>query len=123
MDSLGWRLFPALASLRTWSFSDARADLLAGFTVATIALPQAMAYALVAGLPPEHGLYTVIVLTAVGGFFASSRFLVNGPTNVMAIATLSSLAFLPADQKVNAAAVLALLIGLMQVGIFLLRLG
>ncbi len=45
---------------------DARADALAGLTVAAVAVPQAMAYALIAGLPAEYGLYTAIVMTAVG---------------------------------------------------------
>ncbi|MCB9686676.1 MAG: SulP family inorganic anion transporter [Alphaproteobacteria bacterium] len=123
VEAGAWRLFPALGSLRAYSFSDARADLLAGLSVATMAVPQAMAYALVAGMPPEHGLYTAIVLTAVGAFFDSSRHLVNGPTNAISIAVLSALAFLPAEERLNAAAVLALMMGAMQVGIFALRLG
>ena len=50
---------PAVDSLRTYSLGALGADLLAGFTVATIAVPQAMAYALLAGLPPHlPGLYT-----------------------------------------------------------------
>ena len=73
------RLVPALDSLRGYGWEDARADLVAGLTVAAVAVPQAMAYAMVAGLPPEYGLYTAIVMTAVGALFDSSRQLDQRP--------------------------------------------
>jgi SulP family sulfate permease len=49
-----------------------RRDLVAGLTVAAVAVPQAMAYALIAGIPPQFGLYTAIVVTALGSIFRSS---------------------------------------------------
>jgi len=61
-----FRLVPALDSLRHYTKQDARSDVLAGLTVATVAVPQAMAYALIIGLPPIYGLYTAIVMTAIG---------------------------------------------------------
>jgi SulP family sulfate permease len=64
-----YRLIPALDSLRRYGAADARADAVAGLTVAAVAVPQAMAYAMVAGLPVEYGLYTAIVMTAVGAIF------------------------------------------------------
>src|SRR5688572_10335699 len=85
------RFIPALDSLRGYRLSDARADAVAGLTVAAVAVPQAIAYAMVAGLPPEHGLYTAIVMTFVGALFDSSRQLINGPTNAISIAVLSVL--------------------------------
>jgi SulP family sulfate permease len=117
------RHVPALDSLRTYSRAAFAADLLAGFTVATIAVPQAMAYAILAGLPPQYGLYTAIVVTAVGALFDSSRQLINGPTNAISIALLTVLAVLPPEDRVAAAIVFAFLVGLIQVGITLLRLG
>src|SRR5690348_14101023 len=63
------RLFhvvPALDSLRSYSLRSLRLDTQAGLTVAAVAVPQAMAYASIAGLPPQYGLYTAIVMTAVG---------------------------------------------------------
>ena len=54
----------AVDSLRGYGAFDARADALAGITVAAVAVPQAMAYAMVAGLPAQYGLYTAIVMTA-----------------------------------------------------------
>jgi SulP family sulfate permease len=121
--SLLYRLVPALDSLRSYGRHEARGDVVAGLTVATVAVPQAMAYALVAGLPVEYGLYTAIVMTAVGAVFDSSRQLINGPTNAISIAVLSALALIPAEQRIQAAILLAFLVGAIQLGITLLRLG
>ena len=85
---------------------------MAGLTVATVAVPQAMAYATIAGIPPLYGLYTAVVMTAVGALFDSSRQLINGPTNAISIALLSALAFVPDADKHAAAVVLGLLVGL-----------
>src|SRR5262245_60599759 len=74
-----FRVVPALDSLRTYSWTALRHDLIAGLTVAAVALPQGMAYAWAAGLEPQYGLYTAMVMTAVGALFASSRQLINGP--------------------------------------------
>jgi SulP family sulfate permease len=118
------RLVPALESLRGYGWEDARADFVAGLTVAAVAVPQAMAYALVAGLPPVYGLYTAIVMTAVGALFNASRQLVNGPTNAISIAVLSVLASITEpDARVQAAILLAFVVGVIQLAITLLRLG
>jgi len=115
---------PAFDSLRGYGSTDFRADALAGLTVAAVAVPQAMAYAMVAGLPAEYGLYTAIVMTAVGAVFSSSRQLINGPTNAISIAILSVIG--PVDgteQKIQAVVLLGFLVGAIQLGITLLRLG
>jgi SulP family sulfate permease len=124
----GWagRLFryvPALESLRRYTWHTLVNDLTAGLTVATVAVPQAMAYATLAGLPPQYGLYTAIVMTAVGALLDSSRQLINGPTNAISIALLSALAFVPEGERVPTAVLLAFLVGALQLGIALLRLG
>jgi SulP family sulfate permease len=118
-----YRFVPALDSLRGYSWSSLRLDVFAGLTVATVALPQAMAYATIAGLHPMYGLYTAIVMTLVGALFDSSRQLINGPTNAICIALFSALAAIPNDEKIQAAILMALLVGLVQTGITLLRLG
>src|SRR5262245_1335017 len=118
-----FRVIPALDSLRIYSWTAFRMDLVAGLTVAAVALPQAMAYAMIAGLPPQYGLYTAIIMTTVGALFDSSRQLINGPTNAISIAVLSALALVPGDQKIPAAILLAFLVGAAQTGITLFRLG
>jgi SulP family sulfate permease len=124
-DSLPWllRVVPALDSLRGYSVHTFRRDLFAGLTVAAVAVPQAMAYATIFGMPPQYGLYTAIVMTAVGALLDSSKQLINGPTNAISIAMLSALAVVPADERISAAILMAMLIGLIQTGITLLRLG
>jgi SulP family sulfate permease len=118
------RFVPALGSLRSYGFAHARQDIVAGLTVATVAVPQAMAYALIAGLPPEYGLYTAIVMTAVGALLDSSKQLINGPTNAISIALLSAIGTISdPQQKLHAAVLLSFLVGSIQVIISLLRLG
>jgi SulP family sulfate permease len=117
------RIFPAFNALRTYQLADARADLLAGLTVATVAVPQAMAYAIAAGVPAEYGLYTAIVKTLFGSIFTSARQLINGPTNVVSIAVLSALAPVPVEQKLAGAITLGLLVGLIQLLITVVRIG
>lgn len=98
-------------------------DLMAGLTVAAVAVPQAMAYATIFGMPEQYGLYTAIIMTAIGAMFDSSKQLINGPTNAISIALLSALAAIPAEDKIGAAITMAFLIGLIQTAITLLRLG
>src|SRR5262245_15884498 len=117
------RHIPALDSLRHYSWRALGADLMAGLTVATVAVPQAMAYATLAGVPPQYGLYTAIVMTAVGALLDSSRQLINGPTNALSIALHSGPALVQEQERVSAAVLLAFLVGATQLGIALLRLG
>jgi sulfate permease, SulP family len=132
VSKIGWRQslreaffrsVPAVGALRNYSARDAASDSMAGLTVAAVAVPQAMAYAQIAGLPPQYGLYTAIVMTAVGALFDSSRQLINGPTNAISIAVLSALVGFPDTERLHLAIVLAFLVGAVQMGITLLRLG
>jgi SulP family sulfate permease len=124
VSSALFRYVPALDSLRRYSAADLRGDLVGGLSVAAVAVPQAMAYAMIAGLPAEYGLYTAIVMTTVGALLDSSRQLINGPTNAISIALLGAIGMVETtDEKVAAAGLLALLIGLVQIAISLARLG
>lgn len=71
--------------LRKSTWESIRADLFAGLTVAMLTVPQAMAYALVAGLPISCGLFAAIFSTIITALFGSSRHTVAGPTNAIAI--------------------------------------
>lgn len=115
---------PAFDALRTYSVATARADLVAGLSVAAVAVPQAMAYAMIAGLPAQYGLYTAIVMTTVGALLDSSRQLINGPTNAISIALLSAIGMLGSqDERIQAAVLVAFLMGSIQLAISVLRLG
>jgi sulfate permease, SulP family len=110
----------------TYGWSDARKDLLAGLTVAAISLPQAMAYALIAGIDPRFGLYSAIVVTAIASIFGSSSHLINGPTNAISLVVFSALAFVdlasPAE-ACEATFLLALMVGGIQVLVAVFKLG
>ena len=69
-----------------------RADLVAGVLGALLVLPQGIAFATLAGLPPEYGLYTAIVPCIVAALFGSSWHVVSGPTNANSLALFATLA-------------------------------
>src|SRR5262249_946700 len=121
------------ALLAGWSFKDygwgpLRRDLLAGLTVATVAVPQAMAYALIAGIEPVYGLYPAIVMTAPASLFGSSSPLINRPTNAISLVVFSAVSSVSAaaerpEDRIGIVCLLAVLVGLIQITIALLRLG
>ncbi|RLA30241.1 MAG: sodium-independent anion transporter [Gammaproteobacteria bacterium] len=106
--------------------STLRADLVAGLTGAAIVLPQGVAFALIAGLPPVYGLYAAMVPPVVAGLFGSSLHLVSGPTTALSIvvfSTLSPLATPGSPEYIQLALTLAFLAGLIQLGLGVARLG
>ncbi len=70
--------------------STLKADLIAGITGAVVVLPQGVAFAMIAGLPPQYGLYTAMVTPIVAALFGSSRHLISGPTTAISIVVFSS---------------------------------
>ncbi|RJQ71446.1 MAG: SulP family inorganic anion transporter [Desulfobacteraceae bacterium] len=103
-----------------------RPDLLAGLTVAVMAVPQSMAYALIAGLPVQYGLYASIVPTIVGCLWGSSAHLITGPTTTVSLvvfSTLSALAEPNSTGYIELALFLSLLVGLIKVIMGFARLG
>ena len=76
-----------------------RADAMAGLTGAIVVLPQGIAFATLAGLPPQYGLYSAIVPCIVAALFGSSRHVVSGPTNANSLALAAMLAPLAAVGK------------------------
>jgi len=83
---------PPLETVRKYSFRKARADIIAGITVAVVEIPQGMAYAVIAGVPPEYGLYTAIIQGFFGSLFASNEYVSNGPTNTQALLIAATVA-------------------------------
>lgn len=102
-----------------------RGDFLAGVTTGILAVPQGMAFALIAHVPPEHGLYAMIVPTIVAALIRSSPFLVTGATNTSALvigALVASFAVGPGD-AVPMMLLITLLMGVIQVTAGVLKLG
>jgi len=103
------------------SRADLRTEAVAGLAVAVMSVPQGIAYAMVAGLPPAMGLYAGAVPAIVGALFRSSRLVVVGPTNALSLVFATAIAA-RADDPVAVAATLALLVGVLQIAAGLLRL-
>lgn len=94
-----------------------RADLLAGLTGAVVALPQGVAFATLAGLPPQYGLYSAMVPCMVAALFGSSRLMITGPANAISLTTMALVAPLAAvgsPRYVELVLTLTLLVGLLQ---------
>src|SRR5690606_3396729 len=91
---------------------------------ATAGAPQAMAFALVAGISPVYGLYTAIVSTIVGSLFGSSTYLTTGPTNALAVVVASTLApFSALGDTPSRLITLTFLVGVIQLAMGVRRLG
>jgi SulP family sulfate permease len=118
---------PTAWSLRAYGLHTFRRDLIAGLTVATVAVPQAMAYALIAGIEPLYGIYTAVVMTALASLFGSSAHLINGPTNAISLVVFGAVAGLPGAEDplraIQLVGLLGILVGLIQIVIALLKLG
>lgn len=69
-----------------------RADLMAGFTGAVVVLPQGLAFATLAGMPPYYGLYAAMIPCVLAAFFGSSRLMVTGPANAISLTTMALMA-------------------------------
>ncbi|MDD5241652.1 MAG: SulP family inorganic anion transporter [Sulfuricella sp.] len=122
-------LYKVFPFLRWWPMVDkqtTRADLIAGLTGAIIVLPQGVAFATIAGLPPEYGLYAAMVPTIIGAMFGSSWHLVSGPTTAISIvifAAVSPLAEPGSAQFISLVLTLTFLTGVFQLVMGLARMG
>ncbi len=120
------RYLPALQWLPRYRRQDLVGDFIAGIIVAIMLVPQGMAYALLAGLPPQAGLYASILPLFLYGLFGTSRTLAVGPVAIVSLLTatgLTSLAEPGSAAYVQLALTLALLVGVLQAIMGLLRLG
>lgn len=103
-----------------------RADLLAGLTGAVVVLPQGVAFATLAGMPPAYGLYAAMVPCVVAALFGSSRLMVTGPANAISLTTMALVAPLAAvgsSQYVGLVLTLTFLVGALQLALGLARVG
>ncbi|KNG94950.1 sulfate transporter [Pseudaestuariivita atlantica] len=118
--------FPPLNWAHKITASNVRSDAFAGFTNAAIVLPQAIAFATIAGLPPQYGLYTAIVTAVVAALWGSSMVMVSGPTTAISavlFATLADMAVPGTAHYIQLALILTILVGLFQLAAGLVRLG
>lgn len=121
-----WTFLPIPDWLPGYQRAWLRADLIAGFTLAAYAVPVALAYASLAGMPPEAGLYGYILGGVAYAVFCSSRHLAVGPTSAIAIVIAGGLGALAANESERyavLAALTALLVGALGIAGWRLRLG
>ena len=83
--SLLHRIFPFLAWAGMVNKDTLKADSMAGLTGAIIVLPQGIAFAAIAGMPPIYGLYTAMITPIVAALFGSSMHLISGPTTAISL--------------------------------------
>jgi SulP family sulfate permease len=112
---LAERVLPLVRTIRDYRLADLRPDFVAGLTTALFTVPQAMAYALIAGFSPAGGIATAVVASIFGAAFGSSEFLINGPTNAISVMLAAhALLFAASGDPVQSIVLLTLLIGVVQ---------
>ncbi len=121
------RWLPGLGTIRNYRRAWLRPDIVAGIVLAAILVPQGMAYAQLAGLPPATGLYTTVACLVGYAIFGPSRVLVLGPDSSISPLILAAITPLlvagDAGQAIALAGMLAVLVGLTELGFGLGRLG
>ena len=120
------RMFPFLAWWPRVGRASLRADLIAGLVGAIVVLPQGVAFATLAGMPPEYGLYCAMVPTIVAALWGSSLHAVSGPTNAVSLvvfATVSMIANPGSSEYVHLVLTLSFMSGVMMLTMGVLRLG
>lgn len=103
-----------------------RHDIIAGITVALVLIPQSLAYAQLAGLPPQYGLYSALIPTFLAAIFGSSLYLSTGPVAVLSLMTASvlSLYHLPGTvEYISLALILTFMLGIFQITLSFLKIG
>ena len=120
------KFLPILTWAPHYDRKNLRSDLAAGLTVGAMLVPQAMAYALLAGLPPEVGLYAATVPVIIYALFGTSRQLAVGPVAIVSLLTAAALAPLVEEGTagyISAAALLALMVGIVHLVLGIGKLG
>ncbi len=121
----GMSLFsPLLSELRRTDSTTLLRDAAAALVVLFMAIPQGVAYAVIAGLPPATGIYAATFPAIVASLFRSSRHVISGPTNALSLLVGGAILAMPPDgNPVQLAVNLALLVGIFQITAGVLRLG
>ena len=119
-------LFPFLNWFKLITKDSIKADFFAGLTGAVIVLPQGVAFATIAGMPPEYGLYTAMITPIIAALFGSSFHLISGPTTAISIVVFSAIsqyATPGSPEFISLALTLTFLAGVYQLAFGLARLG
>ena len=118
--------FPFFSWIRGYRIGSFRGDFIAGITVAAVLIPQSMAYAMLAGMPPVYGLYAATIPSLIGALWGSLRQLATGPiaiTSLLVLSTLTPFAEPGTARYIELAFILSFMVGILYLGIGLLHLG
>lgn len=110
-------VFPFLSWLKLIDTSTLKSDLIAGITNSFVVLPQGVAFAMIAGLPPEYGLYTAMIPPIIAALFGSSYHLISGPTTAISIvmySTISPYAAAGTEKFIMLAIAITFMVGVVQ---------
>jgi len=119
-------VFPIVGWLRNYQRADLGPDLVAGLTTAVMLVPQAMGYALLAGLPPIHGLYAAVAPLLLYAVLGTSRHLAVGPVamdSILVAGAVGAIATVGTENYILVAAALGMMVGAIQAGLGFLRAG
>ncbi len=119
-------IFPISESLKNYTYEDGRSDLMAGITVAVMLVPQGMAYAMLAGMPPIYGLYGGLIPLFLYAILGTSRQMSVGPvaiSSLLIVAGISQIAQPMTEQYISLVLLAGLMIGIAQFSLGLLRIG
>lgn len=115
---------PFIKVLRGYRIGFLRGDVLAGLTVAIFAIPQAIAYGILADVPPIHGLYAAMVASVVAALWGSAPFVNTGPTNSASLLTAAALiGFYQTDAHLQVVFLFTFMVGAIRLVMALLRMG
>jgi SulP family sulfate permease len=120
------KIFPFLTWLPNVTKETLRADMMAAITGAIVVLPQGVAFAAIAGMPPQYGLFTAMVPAIIAAMWGSSKHLVSGPTtaaSIMLAAFLATLAEPASEHYVVLALTITFMVGVVQITMGALKLG
>lgn len=118
------RRVPLIETLRNYNVESGKRDIVAALTVAVVAIPQSMAYAIIAGVDPVYGLYTAILGTILASTFGSSNHLIAGPTNAISLLVASGMRnYMGLDNAYAMLFLMTFLVGVIQIIFGVVKLG
>jgi sulfate permease, SulP family len=119
-----FKYLPLIGTAKNYKREYFRKDLIAALTVAVVAIPQSMAYALIAGVNPVYGLYTAIISSILGSTFGSSKHLVTGPTNAICLLVAGSMRnYMGLENAYQMLFLMTFLVGVLQMFFGVIKLG
>ncbi|MFZ5595981.1 MAG: SulP family inorganic anion transporter [Bacillota bacterium] len=118
------KFFPLIETISTYKKDYLKNDIVAALTVAVVALPQSMAYAVIAGVDPVYGLYSSIILAILGSAFGNSNHLATGPTNAISLLIAGTMgAFIGQPNFLEMLFLLTFMVGAIQLFMGVFKLG